>query len=88
MAISHGNASITLKIVFMEMERVFCLLITGIIGLLMLWSSKKSGNFFIFFSKQDLGFLIPLTTGKLIAKGVSSDTGDLMQAQKPFLPVL
>lgn len=45
--------------------------------------------FSFFFSKQDLGFLIPLTTGKpVITKGVNSDIGGLMQAQKQFLQVL
>ena len=89
MAISHGNDSITLKIVLMGMELVFCLLVTGVIELLMLGSSKKPGNFFIFSSKQDLGFPIPLTTGKpFITKRVNSDIGGLKQVQKQFLQVL
>lgn len=58
-AINHGNDNITLKIVFIEMELVCCLLIS--IDLPMLYSSKKPCNCFTF-SKQDLGFPIPMTT--------------------------
>lgn len=46
-AVNHGNGNITLKIVFMEMELVFCLLIS--IDLPMLYSRKKPCNYFIFF---------------------------------------
>lgn len=59
-AVNHGNDNITLKIVFIEMELVCCLLIS--IVLPMLYSSKKPCNYLIIFSKLDLEFLIPMTT--------------------------
>lgn len=54
-AVNHGNDSITLKIVFMEMELVFCLLISRIIDLPMLYSSKTLCNYFIFFLSKIWG---------------------------------